>query len=73
MRILAFYAITDFRYDMTAIKIRDDILDNTPNTKVKSKRNLSVALKRIRELGSKRNVKLFILFSFGLMYMEIYA
>lgn len=59
--------ITDFRYDMTAIKIRDDILDNTPNTKVKSKRNLSVDLKRMGELGSKRNVKLhFVLFWFDL-------
>lgn len=40
---------------------------------IRSNRNLSVDLKIIRELGSKRNLSLSTLFSFGLIYMEIYA
>lgn len=70
-----FYFITNFRYSMTAIKIRDDIL-NIPSKyrkDIRSNRNLSVDLKRIRELGSKRNLNLSTLLSFGLIYTEIYT
>lgn len=40
---------------------------------VRASKNLSADLRRIKKSGLKKNLKLFILFSFAVMYMEIHA